>query len=757
MAYDFKTLSPADFEDLARDLIGAQRGIPFEGFGPGPDGGVDGRHAAGGVNVVLQAKHKAGSTFASSKSAMKNERKSIDRIKPDRYILATSQSLTPNRESQLTEIIGPTLNNAGDIFGCTELNGILRRHVEIERAHIKLWLSSAAVLNRFLRSAAFAHTATSREEMLDKLRIFAPNPSFAKSHEILEHNHVLIVSGAPGVGKTTLAQMLVYAYIGEEWEFIAVRNLDDGFAEIEDAKKQIFFFDDFLGKIKLDRNALAAKDTELARFIRRVQRSKNARFILTTRAYIYEEARRISENIGDRRLDISKYVLDVSVYTRRVRARILYNHLVASSLPIDYVRALTTGDVLPNIVDHEHYNPRIIEWMTDATLLSDVLPKNYADSFVHMLDHPIDIWDRAFREHIPLKAQHLLICLFFCPEWGEEIDDLRSAFEAVHHRLCKKYRHSSAPTDFEDSLKLLEGSFLNLHGGNVLYINPSVRDYLNKYLNDLNWLPDLAQAAQSADWARTVWQHYKNLEPSIAKPPSTFPEHFRNIGKRFKDLPTWRTDVESQGLSACDLALTDRCSLLAEWEIASGKVVFAEALRCLVFNPPDSFSSWRDGPDLPSLIMKFRNGVWEDVTGSNEIADELEITLVEIIRAGNCTSQELERIRGAIEYEYTDFSGEVLDSLVNAITYELNEAWSIAGEYVAESELEDHAENLKKLAEWAKIESSSALLSVEERLEELREEDLKAEEPSFPTGAMGDRDDFDDESLKSMFEVLAQG
>jgi hypothetical protein len=35
--------SPADFEDLVRDLIGQQLRVRFESFSAGPDGGMDGR------------------------------------------------------------------------------------------------------------------------------------------------------------------------------------------------------------------------------------------------------------------------------------------------------------------------------------------------------------------------------------------------------------------------------------------------------------------------------------------------------------------------------------------------------------------------------------------------------------------------------------------------------------------------------------------------------------------------------------------
>jgi hypothetical protein len=112
--------------------------------------------------------------------------------------------------------------------------------------------------------------------------------------------------------------MLSYAYIAESWNYVAIRSLDDGYAKLRDSEKQIFFFDDFLGTATLDTRLLATKDSDLARFIKRVRSSPNARFVLTTRAPIFEEARRVSEHLADTKLDILKYVLDVGIYTRRI-------------------------------------------------------------------------------------------------------------------------------------------------------------------------------------------------------------------------------------------------------------------------------------------------------------------------------------------------------------------------------------------------------------------------------------------------------
>jgi Restriction endonuclease len=91
MTYSFDNLSYADFEDLARDLLGQEIGVRFEGFSAGPDGGIDGRHAASEKTIILQAKHYAGSPFSSLKAAMAKSRPSIDVLRPSRYLLATSR------------------------------------------------------------------------------------------------------------------------------------------------------------------------------------------------------------------------------------------------------------------------------------------------------------------------------------------------------------------------------------------------------------------------------------------------------------------------------------------------------------------------------------------------------------------------------------------------------------------------------------------------------------------------------------------
>src|SRR5271157_5475831 len=124
MAYDFEGLSPADFEDLVRDLVGRELGVRFEAFAAGPDGGIDGRHAIGDEAIILQAKHYVKSTWSTLKSKMKRERTSTNRLSKSRYILTTSRPLSPHNKYELSVIIGPSLRSEADIIGPGDLNAL---------------------------------------------------------------------------------------------------------------------------------------------------------------------------------------------------------------------------------------------------------------------------------------------------------------------------------------------------------------------------------------------------------------------------------------------------------------------------------------------------------------------------------------------------------------------------------------------------------------------------------------------------------
>ena len=761
MSYDFRNLSHADFEDLVLDLVGRSIDKKFERFCAGPDGGVDGRHSKSGVNIILQAKHYANSKFSNLKSQTKKELASIKKLKPSRYIFVTSLGLTPKNKTTLHEILAPFLDDPGDIVGREDLNQLLRDYPEVERSHFKLWLSSSAVLQRIVHAASANFNSMSKEEIERKVSLFARNPSFDAAQRKLEDVHTTIISGAPGVGKTTLAQMIAFSYMSEGWRLVSIRSLGDGFAEIKDAEKQIFFFDDFLGRVALDRSALSHKDSELHRFIRRVANSPNARFLLTTRAYIFEEARQASEYLSDNSISITKYVLDVGVYTRSIKARILYNHLACSETPQEHINQLVDSGVLPKLIDHANYNPRIVEWMTDRLGLEKISSKQYPEAFLCALENPSRLWDTAFREHIPRSCQHLLLTVFFGSEYGIGIRDLERAYDPLHDFFCKKYREKSGPKDFEQSLKILEGGFIQIRNKKVNFVNPSLRDYLSEYLDDKELLCDIASCTKDPERANNIWQFSINI--GLSRGRRKLANSFKVAAKACLKRSTFKqVRMDPSGMKVrtrSGLQNIDRITLLLDWWEVSQKNFFLEIAKKLAEAPVDGLDSWRDGEKAVDLIAKLRSGeISISKSDRLEMASSLETAFIEMTEAG-MPIDELSEIWGRIsekrQYHGVALIESVRDSIAACIESTSQEIMSAE----STSTLEDHLALLTELAESADITFLEADLDqaeavIMERIEYLKEQIPKVPDPIVAKPKKSTDEKFDDNHLLALFTPL---
>ena len=255
-AYDFRSLSPHDFELLCRDLLQAEIGVRLESFSAGPDFGIDFRYRDRSVNVIVQCKHYVDSGFDALRRAIeRKERNKISQLQPTRYILATSVSLTPMRKDALLRTLDAYCLTSGDILGQEDINNLLAKHQNIEQSHFKLWLTSTAVLDRIVHSGIFSDS----EAHLDRVRLhlsrYVPNPSFQRAHALLDDTRFCIIAGIPGIGKTTLAEVLL-ADLVDRQGFKAFRIAHD-LSELSPVKnpksKQVFYFDDFLGKTSLEK------------------------------------------------------------------------------------------------------------------------------------------------------------------------------------------------------------------------------------------------------------------------------------------------------------------------------------------------------------------------------------------------------------------------------------------------------------------------------------------------------------------------
>ncbi len=254
--YDFRTLSPFDFELLCRDLLQRDLGVRLESFTTGRDQGIDFRYAmAEGDSFIVQCKHYADSGFPSLLSNLRNkERPKLERLNPNRYIVATSVGLTPGNKDNLRAELDPYIVEPADIYGRNDLNNLLGQFPDIEEQHFKLWLTSQPVLERVLHNAIFVQSELTKDDIERKLKLYVPTGVVKRAREILDKEHSCIITGIPGIGKTTLAEIILVDFLTRNWQVIVVReNIREALDIYQQNRraKQIFYYDDFLGRISL--------------------------------------------------------------------------------------------------------------------------------------------------------------------------------------------------------------------------------------------------------------------------------------------------------------------------------------------------------------------------------------------------------------------------------------------------------------------------------------------------------------------------
>lgn len=514
--YDFRSLSDYDFEILARDLLQKELGIRLESYAKGRDGGIDFRYVDSSGDVIVQCKHYA--AFVQLHHAIKTiEARKVKRLKPKRYILAVSTPITPANKEKLLSHLSPYCQGPSDIFGREDLNNLLGRFPSIEETNFKLWLSSEPVLARVLQSGIWGDAELTLDRIRRRTSIYVQNPSYGRAKEILDKYHHCIIAGLPGIGKTTLAEILLVDYV-DRHAYQAVRIAND-LSEIKSVKrpreKQIFYFDDFLGTAALDK-IQKNEDKRLLEFMEEVERNENWRFILTTREYILNTARMKYESLANAGDDLVACTIELADYTVAIRAKILYNHIYFSGLPPEYKLALLKKKRYLKVISHRNYNPRIVEHMTKAVVATDFDPENYYTQFIANLDNPSRIWDHAFRQQLSEASQHLLLAMSTLPD-PVLLSDLKGAFEQFYAFRRQKLGIPGRSRDFDSALKELDGNFIKINIAMndhlVDFHNPSVRDFLDLYLlEDVDVVGDLIEGACFWGQLQRLWSGRRNKQ-----------------------------------------------------------------------------------------------------------------------------------------------------------------------------------------------------------------------------------------------------
>lgn len=490
--YDFSTLNGTDLEDLTCDLINADQpvnsSIRYKTFKEGKDKGIDFLFSTelNQYEHVGQVKHYLGSGFSGLKSTLKN--KELDKVKslnPNKYIVSTSVDLSLANTESIKELFTPYIKSLNDIYGKKDLNRLIEAYPNVLNAHFKLWFSDTTVFQKLLNSNLEYRSVDFLEnEVKRRLKIYVETPAFNKARESLKKNKFIVITGEPGVGKTTLAEMLAYEYIKDDYELIYIYDsIKDGDSALKpDMSKQIIYFDDFLGSNEVEINKSRGSDTILNKVLRRVKQGSNKILIFTTRKHILNRAILESEKLKRFNLLTGENILHLDDYSIDIRESLLNNHIESSQITSEYKDILLSKEIFNFILEHKHFSPRSIEFITTKETIGDTLIQNFVHFVKESFDNPTEIWKHAYTKQLNEDDRLLLNTLL---SFGDEVSlkRLQLAFEERINYEITNNNKSRVMHAFQYAYQRLLGGFIYSTKEELIrFINPSLIDFLLKYI-----------------------------------------------------------------------------------------------------------------------------------------------------------------------------------------------------------------------------------------------------------------------------------
>ncbi len=526
--YDFSTLNSSDLEDLFCDLLNAaelekKTDKVFCTFKEGKDQGVDILQSTieNDHECIGQVKHYYRTGLSGLLTVLeKEEVTKIRKLNPSRYLLATSVDLNRKDKIKIKEIFKPYIQNLTDIYGLKDLNRNLNAYPEVLNKHFKLWFSGTNVLRKILqyefdgRSQEFAE-----HELKRRVRLYIKTEFYEKAKESLQREKFVIITGEPGSGKTSLAQLLLYEYIGKDYELTYLLDIEEVGKKIKnDDSKQIFYYDDFLGHNALEIEKAKASEKHLVQTLMRIRDSKNKLFIFTTRTFILKDAVAGSEKLSRLNLLAKQNTLLLEEYDEILKSNMLDNHVEESELPEEHKAVFRGKHIRDFIINHDNFYPRSVEFITSAEYLKDKSPGEFESYIYENFNSPDEIWRHAYTQQIKDVDRFLINTML---SFGNSvlIKQLENAFEArIDYEV--KYNNTSRPFNaFSTSFQRLLGGFIIYEyfedNKYVKFINPSLVDFLLRFLRE-----DKAEVFRIAESAIYPHQLTRRLFPIPRKDES---------------------------------------------------------------------------------------------------------------------------------------------------------------------------------------------------------------------------------------------
>ena len=485
--YDLHKLGWRAFQDLCAVVLQQVLGQTFHTFADSNDAGRDGAfhgHWAiqapsdpmalgAGVATVAQCKFSAQASGTLTPSMLVDEVTKVGRLHSrglcDAYLLLTNLSVTGRTDEWLKEQV-----RTHGLQRCLVLDGRWICQQISQRPDLRRYVPRVyglGDLGQILDDRRLRQARALLSRLEADLATFVPTEAYRRAADaVADHGFVLLL-GEPACGKSTIAATLAMAAL-DNWG-CGVRRVDSAEELVAvwnpDEPSQLFWIDDAFGGIRHDAALTDGWSRRMDQVMTAVK--QGARVVLTSRDYIYRDARPYLKEYAYPRLRERKVVIDVTDLTDAEKRQILYNHLKAGDQPR---RALEQWRPhLRRVAGVERFQPEVARRLSRQTFTQGVRLVT-DDDLVQYFERPVAFLSDVLRQ-LELGSRGALACVYLS---GDELAAPVQFTPALAEAVT---RLGTSEGDVLRSFLTLDATFLqratDVHGDPVWrFRHPTIRE-----------------------------------------------------------------------------------------------------------------------------------------------------------------------------------------------------------------------------------------------------------------------------------------
>jgi hypothetical protein len=337
--YALHTLGWKSFQDLCVAIAQECLKRPVETFLPSRDGGRDGafvgawsanekgRTKPGKSTIQCKFTSKANASLAVKdiSGELTKAKRLVSQGLAASYVLLTNFGVSGARAAEIAAEFHAVGVKQCEVLGKDWITQQIRESSRLRVMVPKVY--GLGDLSQILDERAYAQSRAVLSLLGDDLSCFVVTDAHRESVEaLLSHNFVLLL-GDPASGKSTIAASLALGAL-DHWKAptIRVSSPDDIVRHWNpDAPEQFFWIDDAFGTTQYQRHIADAWNRQMPLMSAALR--KGARFLLTSRTYIWRSAHRDLKTGAFPLFDESQVVINVQGLSQSEKAQILYNHI----------------------------------------------------------------------------------------------------------------------------------------------------------------------------------------------------------------------------------------------------------------------------------------------------------------------------------------------------------------------------------------------------------------------------------------------